>query len=349
MGTTKRGESWQTSFMISGTRHRASFTTKQAGELWEAEVRNAISEGREIPEAKTGGVTQGGGRTQTLGELLTTVARDKWSDKKSGDKLAQNGTMFVKWVGPNQPIRGITSAMLYEYVAYLRSTGNSNATVNRKLSAVKVMLRWAERNNIINKVPYVEKFKEKSAEASSDFFDFGEEDEVVALLHHRGYHRIAHLFLFVLDTGCRIQEALNLHYTEVARDRITLNRTKSGGWRVIPMTTRAQLMIRNCQAVTGDQDKPFGDITYRYALDNLIGVYQALGGRYANIDKPFHILRHSCASRLALRGVDAKRIMDWMGHSNISVTQRYMKLSPTALDAAMATLEPEAPKLKVVQ
>ncbi|WEX87106.1 hypothetical protein PZN02_003459 [Sinorhizobium garamanticum] len=36
-------------------------------------------------------------------------------------------------------------------------------------------------------------------------------------------------------------------------------------------------------------------------------------------------------------------------HSNLSVTQRYMKLSPSALDDVAAALEPTAaPKLRVV-
>ncbi|WP_272913690.1 hypothetical protein [Sinorhizobium arboris] len=37
-----------------------------------------------------------------------------------------------------------------------------------------------------------------------------------------------------------------------------------------------------------------------------------------------------------------------MDHSNLSVTQRYMKLSPSALDDVAAALEPAVPKLPVV-
>ena len=51
-----------------------------------------------------------------------------------------------------------------------------------------------------------------------------------------------------------------------------------------------------------------------------------------------HILRHTFCSHLAMRGAPAKAIQELLGHEDLS-TQRYMHLSPAALDAAIRLLD----------
>ena len=52
-----------------------------------------------------------------------------------------------------------------------------------------------------------------------------------------------------------------------------------------------------------------------------------------------HLLRHSFCSHLAMRGAPARAIQELAGHSELGVTQRYMHLSPAALDAAIRLLD----------
>jgi site-specific recombinase XerD len=52
-----------------------------------------------------------------------------------------------------------------------------------------------------------------------------------------------------------------------------------------------------------------------------------------------HILRHTFCSRLAMRSAPARAIQELAGHSELQMTQRYMHLSPAALDAAIELLE----------
>ena len=52
-----------------------------------------------------------------------------------------------------------------------------------------------------------------------------------------------------------------------------------------------------------------------------------------------HILRHTFCSHLAMRGAPAKAIQELLGHQDLSMTQRYMHLSPAALDAAIRLLD----------
>jgi len=52
-----------------------------------------------------------------------------------------------------------------------------------------------------------------------------------------------------------------------------------------------------------------------------------------------HILRHTFCSHLAMRGAPAKAIQELAGHKDLATTQRYMHLSPAALDAAIRLLD----------
>ena len=52
-----------------------------------------------------------------------------------------------------------------------------------------------------------------------------------------------------------------------------------------------------------------------------------------------HMLRHTFCSRLAMRGAPARAIQELAGHQNLTTTQRYMHLSPAALDSAIRLLD----------
>ena len=55
--------------------------------------------------------------------------------------------------------------------------------------------------------------------------------------------------------------------------------------------------------------------------------------------KGVHILRHTFCSHLSMRGAPAKAIQELAGHADLTMTQRYMHLSPAALDAAIRLLD----------
>jgi site-specific recombinase XerD len=59
----------------------------------------------------------------------------------------------------------------------------------------------------------------------------------------------------------------------------------------------------------------------------------------ANVKPGLHILRHTFCSHLAMRGAPARAIQELAGHQHLGTTQRYMHLTPAALDAAIRLLE----------
>jgi site-specific recombinase XerD len=56
-------------------------------------------------------------------------------------------------------------------------------------------------------------------------------------------------------------------------------------------------------------------------------------------DLGVHALRHTFCSHLSMRGAPVNSIRELAGHGELGVTQRYLHLSPSALDAAIRLLE----------
>lgn len=52
-----------------------------------------------------------------------------------------------------------------------------------------------------------------------------------------------------------------------------------------------------------------------------------------------HRLRHTFCSHLAMRGAPARAIPELAGHQDLITTQRYMHLSPAAIEGAIRLLE----------
>ena len=55
------------------------------------------------------------------------------------------------------------------------------------------------------------------------------------------------------------------------------------------------------------------------------------------------MLRHTFCSHLAMRGAPARAIQELAGHRELSTTQRYMHLSPTAVESAIRLLDQPIP------
>lgn len=71
----------------------------------------------------------------------------------------------------------------------------------------------------------------------------------------------------------------------------------------------------------------------------VVQVMMRRAARRANVKPGVHILRHTFCSHLAMRGAPARAIQELAGHQDLATTQRYMHLSPAALDAAIRLLE----------
>ena len=62
----------------------------------------------------------------------------------------------------------------------------------------------------------------------------------------------------------------------------------------------------------------------------------------ANLPTGVHILRHTFASHLVMRGASVRAVQELLGHQDLTMTQRYSHVTPEALVAAIRLLENRA-------
>lgn len=250
------------------------------------------------------------------------------------ERMAVSHTKFlIGYFGEKNPVSSINTAAVTDLKFYLRDeVGNSPATINRKLAALSRLIRHAYDHEIILKRPKIEYLEE--GPGRSRFLTPEEEQRLFEPmnLHHRAYAA------FLLYTGCRVSEALNLRWQDITQDgRVTFVDTKNGDVRTVPLVSRAKASL---QYTKGEGwSAPFSRINY----DSFHSGWQRakkLAGLGDDSEVVPHVLRHTCASRLAQSGkVDLYRIRDWLGHHSIRVTERYAHLMPENLKEAAAVLE----------
>jgi integrase len=213
----------------------------------------------------------------------------------------------------------------------LRERGNSNATMNRKMAALSKLLRKAHKMGDIHSLPEFRRQKERAGRIR--FLEPYEEQLLFAALEKRSPD-CKRLAVFLVDTGCRLGEALGLIWNDVSADRVSFWLTKSGRSRTIPLTKRAKETV--CRSVGGKGPfKMLSQVEFR-AVWNEAKSEVGLGKDDQVVP---HILRHTCASRLVQGGVDIRRVQMWLGHQTLQMTMRYAHLATNDLDPCVGVLE----------
>ena len=217
-------------------------------------------------------------------------------------------------------------------IIYFRGKDNSNATINRKLSALYKLLRKAARSGIITKLPSYVRLPEKNQRIR--FLTKLEEELLFELLSVKNKLH-TDLCIFLIDSGARVGEALALKHGDVVNGRATFWITKSGKSRTVPLTERSNAVVERNRHASGG---PFSAVKYQNFLYDWHRAKKACG---LETDKQVvpHILRHTCASRLVQAGIDLRRVQTFLGHQNIQMTIRYAHLATNDLDQCVAALD----------
>jgi integrase len=150
------------------------------------------------------------------------------------------------------------------------------------------------------------------------------------------------------EAGLRCGEMIALEWTDVdlVKRQLSVQRSdwngqittpKGGRIRYVPLTVRLTSALREHRhlrspRVLCQQDgTPFTRQQVQYRMKR--------AARRAQVPEGVHLLRHTFCSHLAMRGAPARAVQELAGHSELGMTQRYMHLSPAALDAAIQLLD----------
>lgn len=269
--------------------------------------------------------------THTLVTLLDRYVDTLWeSGKHKTNVVAFIHDLYDMM--PEKEFSVFSQDTLDRLVNALRKRGNSNATINRKLSALSKLLRKASKMGDIGALPDFTRQKERAGRIR--FLEIDEEERLFKALGKRNEH-YRRLCIFLVDSGARLGEALGLRWNDLQGTMATFWITKSGRSRSVPLTSRAREAIGHA---TSRGLGPFTDIDQQQ-FRTAWKLAKQDAGFHDDPDLVPHVLRHTCASRLVRGGIDIRRVQMWLGHQTLQMTMRYAHLASQDLDLCVPVLE----------
>lgn len=234
-----------------------------------------------------------------------------------------------------RPIGSLTSDEIDEWKHARSASGAAPETVAKELRTLSAMFRRAAkpwkllRDNPCDEV-------EPPRNMSSEPIRWYTKDELEVLYTHSPNH--ADIWRLLANTGLRRKEALQLMWSDVFSDHIKVisrrdARTKSGKWRIIPLSETAQIALRRLKIGAG----PSGHVLPRVHRASLSRAFAHCQGR-AEVGGNLHCLRHTFAAHLVSNGVPLRTVQVLMGHASFATTERYAHLSPDHLAGAISRL-----------
>jgi integrase len=221
-------------------------------------------------------------------------------------------------------------------------------TVNNQLTTLSMILKKAVEWKVIDRVPCTIRLL-KVPKGNPPFYDF---EQYARLVEQAKTDWRAHLIVLLGGVaGLRLGEMMALEWSDIdftvgLAGQITVARSewkaevtmpKGGRIRHVPMTTelaaalRGYRHLRNRRVLVQDD----GSSVTMKVIQN----HAKRAATRAHVKAGVHILRHTFCSHLAMKGAPARTIQELAGHVDLSTTQRYMHLTPSAKHEAIRLLE----------
>ena len=348
MAVYKRGETYWYKFVWKGDLIRKStgLGNKRDAEQIEAAKRTALAKGEVAIKEKPASPTLADFAPKFTAAIETTCAEKPATVAFYAAKLK----VLVAKLGDKR-LDEIEESEIEQYTQSRarqksrRKRPLSPASVNRQLATLRRLLRLAHEWKILDRVPRIHLLRgEKQRE-----FTFSREQEKLYLAAAEAYGDLSDVAAVLMDTGLRIRECLTLEWSDVRLEPaegaqhgyLTVRRknAKNSKTRNVPLTTRVvEVLERRHPAGRG----------LVFHRDDGQPLYQTwLNQQHADIrtllklpaDCVPHSCRHTFGTRLGETGADAFTIMKLMGHSSVTVSQRYVHPSPETMENAITRME----------
>jgi len=250
-------------------------------------------------------------------DACTLTYEREWRGKRTGEELYARALLFA-------PYAPLTRESVLSFMADCRAFNNAAATVNRKVSAVRVVHRTMVDAGLCAEVVFPSRLRE----AGPRTYTLSPDDEGPFLAALGDYERLGR---FLLYTGARLGEALTLLHRDCVGGWATFRDTKNGTTRQVPLHPALEGLVTSA----GPLERVFGGLSRH-------GLYQAWGAARTKIGAPGdftpHCLRHTFATRLVTRGVDVRTVQELLGHSDIKSTMRYLHPTNESKQSAVGSL-----------
>jgi integrase len=339
-GIRMRGAKYFVDVTVSGNRHTATCETLEEAVATRLRLRGAMQVGLDprTPRANAKGWTL----QEALDKVLSLPKPEGWRGCSYENIARMNVESAIEIMGPDVPLVSIDRDMIDRWLAACEAKGNSDSTINRKISALSKVLKTAVAFGGLAAMPHMPKLRKEAVGRIRQISE-AEERTMLDTFVRLGMIEQAAAVTVLIDTGLRCSELWNVRAEDVdLKSGIVLvygvegKGTKNGKYRSVPMTKRVkQIMGRRAGQ---PQPFPYDNTWLRHPWDRVRGMMGLSG------DKNYvpHVCRHTCASRLVKAGVSLPVVKDWLGHASITTTMKYSHLMPQDLLRAVAALEGDA-------
>jgi integrase len=256
------------------------------------------------------------------------------------------------WINPvvgNKPFREIKPFDLERLKKKLLDDKNKKSprTVQYVFATFRQVWNMARRDGLVIEESPTKKVKIPKFDNKRQRFMTRDEEQALLTKLMTKSLQVHHIALLSLRTGMRASEIFNLKWGHIDTDngRILIMDAKGDKSRVAFMTDDIKAMFNEMNrqgpdayvfpSAKGVKAKDVSDTFARTV--NELKLNEGISDSRQHVC--FHTCRHTFASRLAESGVDLYTIKTLLGHSTITLTERYSHLSEGTLQNAVRTLE----------
>ncbi len=258
-----------------------------------------------------------------------------------------------KWIIPaigKVLIVDISTLHIQKVSHNIRKAGLAPRSIEMAIGHIRKVINHAIREKYYGGTNPVASLKKKDkpkvANKRLRFLRHREADRLLEALLPRSKN-VHDMTLLSLHCGLRASEIFHLTWDKVdMRNKlIHLTNTKGGVDRTVRMTKEVRDMLSR-RYTEGSQKlifptstgKPRTTITKTFAATvKDLGLNDGVTDQKLKV--VFHTCRHSCASWLVQAGVRLYQVKEILGHSSISLTERYSHLAPDGQASAMDAME----------
>jgi integrase len=330
--------------LSSGARHRErrrlSVSSKSAAQRWgQDRERHLLQHGPPQPDKEV----------PTLEAFAPTfLDGHARANRQKPSGIAAKQTILTVHLVPMLGTKRL-DAITTEQVQRLKGglTHRSPNTVNNVPTVLNTLLKKAVEWDAIDRMPCTIRLLPIS-KPSASFHDFDDYERLVEAAKVTDPRALL-IVLLGGEAGLRCGEMMALAWSDVnlKKRQLCVQRSdwkghvttpKGGRLRYIPLTARlagalqAHRHLRNDRVLCQDDGSA---LTQKIVQDHV----RRAARRAQVANAGVHVLRHTFCSHLAMKGAPPRAIQELAGHQDLATTQRYLHLSPAAIDGAIRLLE----------
>lgn len=246
--------------------------------------------------------------------------------------------LFRLWIKPvvgDKFLKDVSAFDIDRLKKKILDAGRAPRTCEYALCTLNQIFKYAENIGYFEGKPPTTKVRKIKYDNKRVRFLSIEEAHILLNFLKEKSQQVFEMALISLHCGLRAGEIFNLKWQDIDFEHglITLLDTKNGKTRRVSMTDEVKKVLLEKEfrgktdyifmAKNGDKIKKISD-SFRFWVEDL-GLNKGVSDRRQRVT--FHTLRHTFASWLVMEGINLYQVKELMGHSSITMTERYAHLA----------------------